>query len=570
MARTRIKNCGLRAVTRLFMCATGLMGYGAAHLLGQQSAPVVVTPTAVITGRVLSADGTPIRGADVRVQAEDGRDSRSATTDAQGGYEIRDLTPGLWSIQAAKAGYVTQRYGQDHPLDSAMPTRIADGQRLTAHLTLMRGGAIAGQVLDAFGEPVLDARVRLMRARVVRGLQQVVAAGSEDRTDDTGAFRIYGLVPGEYYVSAAVPVHESTPTSSTPDFVVFFPGSLRVSAAQRVTVVAGQEQLGLTIVAPPPLRGVRVSGLVVNSQGAPAAGAAVYLYDMGDFASATSGRGIAAVTNAQGQFSAENVAPGSYVADVMLTRGGPAGFEYAAVPIGVGGTDVTSLTLSTRPAVTLQAAVVASPPGTALPEPLLLQVTAEGTGSFGRMVTEHPVLWAADGNAPSARTGGRPMIEIPGLHGRMHLSVSGLPTGWVLEALEIDGRDASTTAVDFTTLGSSVPARIVITNRTAAVTGTVASRGQRQGGHVVVFPENPARWGYPAPRVKSARVSQEGRFAVEGLLPGERYRAVAVAVLEPGDHQDPELLERLKNAGASFDAVAGQTTTLELGPVVTP
>src|SRR5687767_8716287 len=46
--------------------------------------------TGVIKGRVLSADGRPLRRAQVRVTAAVLRDGRTASTDTEGNYELTD------------------------------------------------------------------------------------------------------------------------------------------------------------------------------------------------------------------------------------------------------------------------------------------------------------------------------------------------------------------------------------------------------------------------------------------------------------------------------------------------
>ena len=38
--------------------------------------------------------------------------------------------------------------------------------------------------------------------RTLRGARQLVPAGGSDTTDDTGSFRVFGLTPGTYYVTA--------------------------------------------------------------------------------------------------------------------------------------------------------------------------------------------------------------------------------------------------------------------------------------------------------------------------------------------------------------------------------
>src|SRR5262245_46025983 len=239
-------------------------------------APTTITATGVIRGRVLSAaNGTPIRGAQVRLRDPGGRDYRLVTTDDQGQFDVRDLTPGEWTVTASKAGFVSQQAGQTSPLEASTPVVLANGQRVTVDIQLMRGAAIAGRVTDEFGEPVARASVRAMRARTVRGERQLTPVGAVDQTDDLGAFRVYGLPPGDYYVSATLRSKSNTFQGEMQTVATYAPGTRRVADAQVVKLQAGQDQLGIDITTSVRTPEVNVSGVVFNSTGAPAPGVEV-------------------------------------------------------------------------------------------------------------------------------------------------------------------------------------------------------------------------------------------------------------------------------------------------------
>ena len=61
---------------------------------------------------------------------------------------------------------------------------------------------ITGSIHDEFGEPFAGIRVMPMGRRFVNGQRRLVAVGTGDITDDIGQFRLHGLTPGDYYVSA--------------------------------------------------------------------------------------------------------------------------------------------------------------------------------------------------------------------------------------------------------------------------------------------------------------------------------------------------------------------------------
>ena len=79
---------------------------------------------------------------------------------------------------------------------------VADAQAAAnIDLRLTRGGVITGHVVDEDGEALARALVTVQRYQYVRGERQLTPAGGE-QTDDRGQYRVFGLPPGDYYVSA--------------------------------------------------------------------------------------------------------------------------------------------------------------------------------------------------------------------------------------------------------------------------------------------------------------------------------------------------------------------------------
>ncbi len=162
--------------------------------------------TAVLKGVVVAADtGAPIRRAQVRAVAPDTGDNRMATTDEQGRFEIRELVGGRYSITASKGGFVTLQYGQRRPSERGTAVDLPAGATIEKlAIGLPRGSVIAGRIVDEFGEPLTGAQVQVLRYAYVNGARQLRPAGQSDRTDDQGSFRVFGLPPGDYAVSATL------------------------------------------------------------------------------------------------------------------------------------------------------------------------------------------------------------------------------------------------------------------------------------------------------------------------------------------------------------------------------
>ena len=63
---------------------------------------------------------------------------------------------------------------------------------------------ISGRVVDEFNEPVSKVYVRAQKASYVQG-ERVFSVVMETQTNDLGEYRLFGLVPGRYYISALHP-----------------------------------------------------------------------------------------------------------------------------------------------------------------------------------------------------------------------------------------------------------------------------------------------------------------------------------------------------------------------------
>jgi len=156
-----------------------------------------------IAGRVLTADtGRPVARARVFINAAEVPGGRGALTNADGTYEFTELPAGRYSVNVSKTGFISLSYGQRRPLQAGTPLQLNEAQQLSGiDFTLPRGSVIAGHVMDESGDAMPGISVQVMRYQYAQGNRQLVPAGTA-QTDDQGAFRVWGLNPGEYYVSA--------------------------------------------------------------------------------------------------------------------------------------------------------------------------------------------------------------------------------------------------------------------------------------------------------------------------------------------------------------------------------
>lgn len=556
--------------------------------------PEEKTGTAIIKGKVLAADtGSPLRRAQVRLSSPEVRGGRVATTDADGGYEFRDLPAGRYTLNASKAGYVALQYGQRRPFEQGKPIQLLDTQVMPdASFSLPRGSAITGRILDEFGEPVADAFVQAMHYQYAGGRRQLVPAGRGGQTNDLGQYRIYGLPPGEYYVSASVreaammslEVGLTGGRAETTSYApTYFPGTQSAADAQRLNVAVGQEASSVDF-ALLPVRTARITGIAVDSEGKPLNGATVMLMPKDlEGLGLRIGPGGAARVNKDGSFTIANVAPGDYVLQArsgamfmemssgaggtMVTAtaiavGGEPGQpaqrpepEFAFMPITVGGQDITGITLITGKGGRMTG-----------------RVFFEDAASPDRSRWENMRIAARPADADFGPIASMPAqvredatFEVRGLAGSMLVRPVGLPQGWTLKAVEYNGQDITDTPVEFKATEEASGVRVILSALSTEISGSVTNdRGQPVKDYTaVIFADDSAKWGFLSRFVAVGRPDQDGRYKVKDL-PAGSYLAVALDYVQQGEWTDPAFLERMKARATSFRLGAGETKALDL------
>ena len=529
--------------------------------------------TASINGLVTAADtGAPVRGAEVRLSSRSSY-NRLATTDGDGVFSMRDLPSGEYQLTVSRAGFTPLIFGQRRPLETPTPINLSEGESFTANLALTRGGAIHGRVIDEFGEPVAGTRVQVLRSRMVRGQRRLQTMGPGDQTDDTGQFRVYGLPPGNYYVTASTGPADSVWQRDPP---IYYPGTPSFSDAQTINLVVGTEASADFQLQP--IRTARLSGIVFNATGAPVQ-AMVQLSSeavgMGpSFERAGDPRAFTLIADSgpDGRFTMENVPPGpytltansSFVAGVIAGReaanpdAGPSkamqeimehGPETAVMPLVVTGDDISDIALTTRRGGSLS--------GTFVPDSGVVRALPQGLSADVRP--------ASGGSGMSMTQGGRGnAFRVAGMSGPFYLNINGVPEGWAVNQITVDGTDVTDEAIDLK--GTSATARVVLTDRVAAISGMVQPIRDRSSYSVVVFPDDSERWAFPTRYVRVARADDQGRFSIAGLPPNQRYFAVAVDYFEEGEEQDPQVLERLRPRATGFSLGDGEQRSIVLDP----
>lgn len=500
-----------------------------------------------LSGRIVRAgDGAPLARVEVRADPTSGPEPRLAITDAEGRFQMPDLTAGLWTLTLSKAGYLRLKSGQRTPQQAAKPIRISPAQTTYFDGTMIPGSAITGYIADELGDPVAGVAVEALRSRVVDG-QRRLAVVARDQTDDTGAYRLHSLAQGEYLVSARLragsPEQTSGPANMLP---TFYPGATAPGEATRVRLRTGEERTAINI-ALGAARAVRVSGTVIDSSGRGVDEAAVELIDPADGTVVGRPYGNFGLTQGGGRFGILNIAPGKYALTARIDRENRRGAEVAIVPVTVEAFDA-EVAISTRPATVLTGTVVGAP-GATLPRQFPATVWMLPAGSLGQR---------AAGSVDPDRA-----FELSGFSGPSRIWVTELPRGWTVSHIEINGTDVTDDVFELRA-GVEGQARIVVTNQAGIVRGSVALRSSPAAEvAVIVFPTEPARWSVPSRFVKWSRTDAKGEFSIDGLPPGE-YRAVALDDFLDDEPLDADALGLLREIATAVTVRVGAPASVRL------
>jgi len=486
-------------------------------------------------------------------------ENRLATTDVSGVYSFQELPAGRYTLTAQKGSYVSLQYGQQRPFEQGRPIDLLDGQTIErVDFSLPPGSVIAGRVLDEFGEPIADAQVSALRYQFIPGGggRRLAPAGRIGTTNDIGEFRVFGLPPGDYFLSATLRNFMGGDTDRAGYAPTYYPGTADPAGAQRIAVGLGQRLTDLTLPLIPILT-ARVTGTAVDSQGQPMQGMVMAFQRSGLFGMPIGG-GPARI-RPDGSFIVTGLAPGEYTLQVQRQFGtfDSSNPEFASLDVTVSGSDISGLRLAAVRSSNATGRVLFSDPAAAQsirPSALRIQTMPTVIGGMALGPIAAPSAVSEDW---TFQTKLRP--------GTNPVTVTGLPPGWALKAVRQRGTDVTDSGIEVRPDEDVDDIEVELTNRVTDVSGVVTSgRGDAVKDYsVVLFARDPARWAPPSRHVRVSRPDQEGRFKIGGLPPGE-YLAVAVDYVEPGEANDPEFLDRVQRRATGFSLGEGESKGLDL------
>ncbi len=513
-------------------------------------------PGAAILGQVVDAQTG--RGLDRAIIELEGAGMRQRlVTDDRGRFLFSGLPTGEYRVSADRAGYLRGAFGQRRASGAAATIALLDGQWVAgAEVAMWRPAVISGSVRDDRNDPVVGLTVRAYRRDEQPGhttLREVAQAV----TDDTGSYRLTGLVPGDHVVGLshqrlALPVLE-TPANEEPaaapteplllDLSIapqYYPGADSLAAAVTVTVDAGREMHGIGFMVPvrPPLT---ITGRIDPASVPPDGMSSVRMLlttRMDPRVSEAPRHRMLAETAPEpdGRFQFAQVPPGDYTIEAVLEHG------WAREAVTLSDKDITDVAIALQPALEV-----------------------EGQGRAGLQLHFEPLFDAPGVKEVTARidADGRFRTGRTLTPGRYQVRVSGIPQGQTLLRVTSRGTDIADEGLDLSMGYGPTDVAVELTSRVATLGGTVRGSGAfgDPTATVLVFPDSPA--GVSTRRLRSVRVRTNGTFFLQNLLPG-RYRVVAIDEADADGWMAPDRLRQLRSRGMLIDLRDGDAKVVEL------
>jgi hypothetical protein len=487
-------------------------------------------------------------------------DYQVVLSDPNGRFAFSDLTAGAYRIYAQRDGFLQAEYGRRAVNTTGKSISIAEGQSIPdLVLAMTPTGAIAGHVFDD-GRPMARVIVRALKARMVNG-ERTLAAGTDwTETDDLGAYRLSGLAPGPYYVSATPPgspriegdvlVTPAMPSNANnnqrqvrtdlkPDTLpiaafdrqtfqpVYYPGTTDPSGARAVDVRPGDAAIAIDLTAARTAT-YRIAGRLVATDSAPASQNALTLSLVQGRAGSGRNSSLPVTRETRDSFEVREVPPGPYFLQIS-NQSRLCGF----VPVTVVDQDV-EITATCQPGVTVTGRVVMegqTPPSGGVQLLSTISVRPPGVGGVAIQpdgTFSIPNVFPADYTFRVIPRAGNPQPWVKSAHfggddvlsGPIH--VAGSPAGRELE--------------------------IVLSPNTATLDAIVVDRDQHPvDGALVIAVPGPAFRNRPE-LFRTANTDATGRAHLTDVGPGE-YRLFGTGQIEAADWQDPEVLRQYETLG---------------------
>jgi len=347
-----------------------------------------------VSGLVVKLVGSvPLPSSTVRLESvDDHTRTFSGISDVGGRFEVKGIDPGRYRLRVIRNGYVTQEYGQRTSNDPGAILALSPGQDLRDLLfRLLPAAVIAGRIQNENGDALPWVRVSALRATYLRG-KRTLSSEETVVTNDLGEYRLFGLRPGRYFLSAtyrpgqrleANEEDEDTEAAGKSGYVPsYYPGTPDPARATALTVKTGDEIPAMDLLLEPTtvysIRGrVNIFGSRRNPNGV------ILILE-----ARSSGLGWsvpprqAIVEKPDGVFEIQNVLPGSYTLSAFLFDEGRR--YQARQSVDITNIDAEGIQLTPQPGMDIRGQVVWDPKPSLEKDSLILDVKPADATQYKR------------------------------------------------------------------------------------------------------------------------------------------------------------------------------------------
>jgi hypothetical protein len=544
-----------------------LASFASAQGSPQDSAKRPKQETCTITGMVVKLDGSvPLKSARVELRSvEDQTHAYAATTDADGRFVLKDMGPGRYRLSVSRNGFVNQEYGQKTPNDPGSILTLAPGQQMKDLLfRLIPWSVIAGRIRNEDGDPLPWVQVTALREAYTDGKRKL-SPTAQEATNDLGEYRLFGLRPGRYFVSATystknqmasgnedseepAPVEESAAQKYVP---TYYPGTPDPAKASTISVKPGDEIPSVDIllqrVAAYKVRG-RIYNMITHRTGRDIS---IMMLPRNNQVAGSIFNFEAPVLDKDGSFTLKDVLPGSYTLSAFwFDEGKP---YVAKQNIDVGNADVEGVSLTIAPGMTINGRVIWDG-----------KPSLEGDElSISPSSTEQGVEF--DSPARVSPNGAFTLKDIS--EDTYHLYVNGMSKDCYIKAVRYGMADALYDGFA-AQRGNDASLEVTLSSRGARVQGAVSDADglPLAGVWVVLVPEEAHR--AQMQMYKETTTDQYGHFELRGIPPGD-YKLFSWDQVENGAWQDPEFLKPFESKGEEVKLQEGESKSVNLTAIKT-
>jgi protocatechuate 3,4-dioxygenase beta subunit len=537
----------------------------------------------------------------------------TALTDGSGHFSFRELPPGRYTVRAELDGYFAAPLNGSAPAALTKTINVQEGKTTPPEdLLMVKGSVVAGRIRDPNGQPISGMNVAVYRVTYSNG-RKTWSIFNQKSTDDRGEYRIYWLLPGEYYVGVIPRTPGAIPGPQDSWARTFYPGTTDPGTAMPIEVKDGNEVTGADITIQTVAAGTfKISGIAINSSARPNPTTGMIDRSISSFVLSPREPGVLdsvnppSVANAlppasrgNGEFELRNIRPGAYdlypvapvITDTVASAPGtatvgatlPAAGTFTTVQViggivvtsqsGPGGQPTTRRQPTGRAQVEVNRDIADLRVSVNLGAPLSGEVLVNGTGGSAikpesirlnlRSLDTTPASFVSlVGSIPVDTAGKFTAANVP--EARYTLQILGLPA----TAYVADIRQGGTSVMDngFVHDLSATPIQIVVDANGVTLQGKVVNADGKPAANATVVLVPPQARRQNSLLYKNVTTNETGSFTVRGVAPGS-YTIFAWESVPPTAWQNAEFLSKYEARGQQINLSATTVGEVQLNVI---